>query len=162
MTWLRVITPCPILQLGSRVPVPDACYIGMRVVHQFLLAQAQRPRTKKKKEPYREKSVNDSSNELRKPLQRDFIAMSRLIPDLYLALPSFVSGPLRECCEPDRGERWGRRRGQGKGEGGNELTAMRIWVEWPPPRGAGFSAPRSDAVSPTTARGNGRPMAPLP
>jgi len=48
----------------------------------------------KKTKPYREKSVNDSSNELCKPLQRDFIVMSRLIPDLYLALPSFVSGPL--------------------------------------------------------------------
>ena len=76
----------------------------------------------KKKEPYREKSVNDSSNELRKPLQRDFIAMSRLIPDLYLTLPSFVSGPLRgnnvvsRTGESGGGDGRGGGRGKGKGE----------------------------------------------
>lgn len=92
MTLLRVIPPCPILQFGSRPPVVNACYAGMSASPiNFSLGG---PRTKRKR-PYREKSVNDASNELCEPLQRYFIAMSGLIPDLYLAFPSFIAGPLR-------------------------------------------------------------------
>jgi len=50
----------------------------------------------REKRPYCcEESVNGASNELSKPFKRDLIAMSRLIPDLYLALPRFVSWPLQ-------------------------------------------------------------------
>jgi hypothetical protein len=56
-------------------------------------------KVRRTKKPYREKSVNDTSNELRKPFQGYLITMSRLISDLYLALPRFVSGPLQ--CNND-------------------------------------------------------------
>lgn len=88
----------------------NACYTGRPSISADTVPKAQN----KRKEPYREKSVNDSSNQLCKPLQRDFIAMSRLIPDLYLALPSFVSGPLRRKNVVSRTVRW---RGRGGGGG---------------------------------------------
>ena len=51
-------------------------------------------RGQEQKKPHREKSINHSSNELHEPFQRDLIALPSLVPDLYLAFPRFVPGPL--------------------------------------------------------------------
>ena len=90
------------------------------------------------KKPYREKSINDARNEFREPFQCDLIAISRLIPDLYLTLPRIVARPLKcnyvlSWLETETEEKVGRGGGGGLGEGGGrkgeeeeQLTAMRI------------------------------------
>ena len=73
------------------------------------------------KRPHREKSINDSSNELHEPFQRDLIALPSLVPDLYLAFPRFVPRPLR--CDDVLSQKLRRTKEGGKGEirrGGRE------------------------------------------
>jgi hypothetical protein len=47
------------------------------------------------KKAYREKSINDARDEFHEPLQGDLVALARLVPNLYLAFPRFISRPLR-------------------------------------------------------------------
>ena len=111
ITWLRLIPPIPILQLGSRVTIEVAYYIGMSgsVNSSLGTPESQRPEEK----PYREKSVNDASNELRKPFQCDLVAMPRIISNMNLAIPDIVSGPLG--C--DNALSWRQTKEGWKGEG---------------------------------------------
>src|SRR5712672_804642 len=85
------------------------------------------------KKPHREKSVNDASNEFRKPFQRDLVAVPSLIPDLYLAFPRFITRPL-ECNEGIQSEEepeWEREGAKKERQVKVKVvpTAMRIWVE---------------------------------
>jgi hypothetical protein len=146
ITLLRVIPPIPIFQELSWVGAVDALYTG---IGGYISSPhvSERPITKS----YREKSVSNASNKFRKPLESDFIALPRLVPDLYLALPRFVPRPL------GRNHVLSLKRGR---DGGEVLTAMRICVEWPPPRGAVSFAPRNP-LSPCNAWANGRPTVPL-
>ena len=52
------------------------------------------------REPHREKSINYARDQLRKPSQRDFVAVSRLIPYLDLLFQRLIARPLE-------GMQWG-------------------------------------------------------
>ena len=94
ITLLLVIPPGPTLQAPSGAGVDAAAYTGYRRIHQSIV----RSREQKTKGPYREKSINNASDELHESLQRDFVALPSLVPDLYLAFPRFVPRPLQ--CRP--------------------------------------------------------------
>ena len=87
---LRLIPPCPTLQGLSGVGVEDATYTGLG----GHISPSSSQKAQNKKAIYREKSINDARDEFHEPLQRDLIALARLVPDLYLAFPRFISRPL--------------------------------------------------------------------
>ena len=83
---------------------------------------------RKQQKTHREKSINDTRNEFRELFHRDLVAVPSLIPDLYLALPRFISRPL-ECNERIQSEEEPEWEGEGQKRKAMEPTAMRIWVE---------------------------------
>lgn len=89
-TLLRLTPPCPTLQGPSGTAIEDATYTGLGG-HISPSHISEKSRTKRL---YREKSINDARDEFHEPLQRDLIALARLVPDLYLAFPRFIFRPL--------------------------------------------------------------------
>ena len=94
ITLWRVIPPIPTLQALSSVRLGnlDAPYTCTDGYHQLTVRP--KKRGQEQKGPHREKSINHSSNDLHEPFQRDLVALPSLVPDLYLAFPQFVPGPL--------------------------------------------------------------------
>jgi hypothetical protein len=86
----RLIPPCPTLQGPSGTTVEDAPYTGLGE-HISPSRVSEKSRTKGL---YRNKSINDARDEFHEPLQGDHIALARLVPNLYLAFPRFISRPL--------------------------------------------------------------------